>query len=367
MAKATKGGYYAGPSPLSPVFRCSRMTSPPSLNPPVRVGRKPGIYMTWDECNAQVLKFAAAKYKKFPTLAEAQAFVEGADAQVRSAVANPASPPLDRVGMEHGKRKEVESDVPTAKRQKRGEADAAPKRAVDPVFGASSRGAGKGREVWCDGSSRGNGKKSATAGIGVFWSHEVGASNLSERLPGKLQTNNRAEMYASRHSAAVARILETDPHPELPLTICTDSEYTIGVFSKWLSSWLRRGWKTSQNKPVMNKDLILYVLSLLSLRTPSDAGPSAPAMANVTFRKVKAHVGIEGNEMADRLANNGALMPVAEDRDFEKLAKENENKLRERRGASISSIEDARWGVEVEEGDLLTQEDLTALEQKQDF
>ncbi|GAA5948488.1 hypothetical protein JCM21900_002726 [Sporobolomyces salmonicolor] len=338
MAKATKGGYYA-----------------------VRVGRKPGIYMTWDECNAQVLKFAAAKYKKFPTLAEAQAFVEGADAQVKPAVANAASRPLDRVGVEHGKRKEVESDGRTAKRQKRGEADGPPKRAVDPVFGASSRGAGKGREVWCDGSSRGNGKKSATAGIGVFWSHEVGASNLSERLPGKLQTNNRAEMYA------VARILETDPHPELPLTICTDSEYTIGVFSKWLSSWLRRGWKTSQNKPVMNKDLILYVLSLLSLRTPSDAGPSAPAMANVTFRKVKAHVGIEGNEMADRLANNGALMPVAEDRDFEKLAKENENKLRERRGASISSIEDARWDVEVEEGDLLTQADLTALEQKQDF
>jgi hypothetical protein len=26
---------------------------------------------------------------------------------------------------------------------------------------------------------------------------------------------------------AIARILETDPHPHLPLTICTDSEYTI--------------------------------------------------------------------------------------------------------------------------------------------
>lgn len=31
------------------------------------------------------------------------------------------------------------------------------------------------RRVYCDGSSRGNGKKGAVAGIGVFWSHEEGA------------------------------------------------------------------------------------------------------------------------------------------------------------------------------------------------
>lgn len=33
----------------------------------------------------------------------------------------------------------------------------------------------EGRRVYCDGSSRGNGQKGAVAGIGVFWSHEVGA------------------------------------------------------------------------------------------------------------------------------------------------------------------------------------------------
>ncbi|GAA5859212.1 hypothetical protein JCM1840_003802 [Sporobolomyces johnsonii] len=375
MARASKGGYYA-----------------------VRVGRKPGIYTTWDECNAQVNKFTAAKFKKFPTLAEAVAFVgsahaqvespfatpvppplgghqveaetsvQGADAQVESPAANPVPlplgahriPSLGAPRIEYGERNEVYPGEPAAKRQKRGEADPVPpQRAVDPVFGASSSGKGKGkaREVWCDGSSRGNGGKRAAAGIGVFWSHEFGASNLSERLPGQLQTNNRAELYA------VARVLETDPHPELPLTICTDSVYTIKVFSTWITEWLRRDWKTSRNKPVLNKDLVLYVLSLLSLRTPIDAGPSTSHTANVTFRKVKAHVGIEGNEMADRLANNGALMPVAEDRDFEQLARENEEKLRARRGASISSIEDASWGVEVDEGNPLTQEDPEAVEQ----
>ena len=41
----------------------------------VRVGKKPGIYMTWPECEAQVKGFPGAKYKSFPTKAEAEAFV----------------------------------------------------------------------------------------------------------------------------------------------------------------------------------------------------------------------------------------------------------------------------------------------------
>ncbi|CAG8828723.1 35447_t:CDS:1, partial [Racocetra persica] len=39
--------------------------------------RKTGIYLTWDECKAQVNKFRNAMYKKFPTRTEAQNFIEG--------------------------------------------------------------------------------------------------------------------------------------------------------------------------------------------------------------------------------------------------------------------------------------------------
>ena len=38
----------------------------------VWVGAKPGIYKTWPECQRQVAGFPKAKYKSFPTLAEAQ-------------------------------------------------------------------------------------------------------------------------------------------------------------------------------------------------------------------------------------------------------------------------------------------------------
>ena len=43
----------------------------------VRVGKTPGIYLTWDDCKAMVDGYPGAKYKSFPSLAEAEAFLEG--------------------------------------------------------------------------------------------------------------------------------------------------------------------------------------------------------------------------------------------------------------------------------------------------
>lgn len=40
----------------------------------VREGKTPGIYLTWDECRAQVDGFSGAVYKSFSTMAEAEAF-----------------------------------------------------------------------------------------------------------------------------------------------------------------------------------------------------------------------------------------------------------------------------------------------------
>lgn len=208
-------------------------------------------------------------------------------------------------------------------------------------------------------------------------------------------------------SQAVARILESDPHPDLPLTICSDSQYTIDgkliptpslckacppfsaltgsthtVFSKWIPGWRRREWKNSEGKPVANQDLIRYVLSLLALRTRPDSASSSSsssssdsALANITFQKVKAHVGIEGNERADQFANNGALLPAVPERDFERAAEDNRRKLeaRNRGGATaapVPKLDEVEWSVELgelEEGDLLDEEELRRLSETQDF
>lgn len=41
----------------------------------VKVGRKCGIFRSWDDCKAQVTGFSGAVYKSFPTLTEAEAYL----------------------------------------------------------------------------------------------------------------------------------------------------------------------------------------------------------------------------------------------------------------------------------------------------
>jgi len=43
----------------------------------VRVGKTPGIYLTWDDCKAMVDGYPGAKYKSFSNIAEAEAFLRG--------------------------------------------------------------------------------------------------------------------------------------------------------------------------------------------------------------------------------------------------------------------------------------------------
>lgn len=43
----------------------------------VRKGRKPGIYSTWAECQAQTRGFSGAIFKKFGTKEEAQVYIQG--------------------------------------------------------------------------------------------------------------------------------------------------------------------------------------------------------------------------------------------------------------------------------------------------
>ena len=50
----------------------------------VKVGRQPGIYTTWDLCRAQVDGYKGAIHKKFPTRAEAEAWLAPAGTTVES-------------------------------------------------------------------------------------------------------------------------------------------------------------------------------------------------------------------------------------------------------------------------------------------
>jgi ribonuclease HI len=77
-------------------------------------------------------------------------------------------------------------------------------------------------------------------------------------------------------------------------------------------------------------------------------------------------VGIDGNEEADRLANNGAMSPEVEERDFEKETAKNERRLREK-GTGTKVVDEIQFEVDCEEGDLLSEDELKRMEQDQDF
>lgn len=77
---------------------------------------------------------------------------------------------------------------------------------------------------------------------------------------------------------------------------------------------MRNGFLTSDGKPVKNRALIKYLAALLHARRKTSQ--------SVEFKHVRGHVGIEGNEAADQLANLGATMPVVPERDWEKLEKQ---------------------------------------------
>ena len=134
--------------------------------------------------------------------------------------------------------------------------------------------------VWTDGCCENNGKKDAKAGVGIYWS-EKNPFNISERLPGNLQTNNRAEIFA------VIRAIETSIEKDKCLVIYTDSIYVINC----------HGTKN----PKKNLDLVMRMNDLIKERK-----------GKVVFKYVRGHHGNEGNEQADKLAYLGSQKPFVE-------------------------------------------------------
>ena len=65
--------------------------------------------------------------------------------------------------------------------------------------------------VYTDGSSHGNGKRGSIAGYGVYWADPLyHRQNVAARLPGPVQTNNRAEL------TALLPAISTHPDPSPP-------------------------------------------------------------------------------------------------------------------------------------------------------
>ncbi|NP_001272738.1 ribonuclease H1 [Otolemur garnettii] len=266
--------------------RCSQGCCRLGMFYAVRRGRKTGVFLTWNECRAQVDRFPAARFKKFATEDEAWAFVR-----------NSASPD----GSEGLENKHVqESQMKTSKRPRepldRDEGDSAEPCAKHLRQDAEAAAPSVGKDafsymgdsvvVYTDGCCSSNGRRRARAGIGVYWGpgHPL---NVGIRLPGR-QTNQRAEIHAACKAIEQAKAQNINK-----LVLYTDSMFTINGITNWVQGWKKNGWRTSTGKEVINKE---DFMALEELTQDMD----------IQWMHIPGHSGFTGNEEADRLAREGA-------------------------------------------------------------
>ena len=133
--------------------------------------------------------------------------------------------------------------------------------------------------AYTDGACRGN---PGPGGWGALLRNDLGERELSGSDPAT--TNNRMELMG-----AIAVLEALAPGAEVELH--TDSQYVQLGITEWISNWKRRGWKTSDKKPVKNEDLWKRLDLALARHT-------------VEWRWVKGHAGDVMNERADELARN---------------------------------------------------------------
>jgi ribonuclease HI len=172
--------------------------------------------------------------------------------------------------------------------------------------------------IYTDGSSRGNPGPGGWAAILITEckplavSHQQLATQECEEevieLGGRedMTTNNRMELMGAirglkeidgRKWKVESRMNpeSTTLHPQLStVEICTDSEYVKKGMTEWIDGWIKRGWKTSTKKPVLNQDL------WEALKHEEDRLKQEGV--HVTWKYVPAHVGIALNERADTIA-----------------------------------------------------------------
>ncbi len=79
--------------------------------------------------------------------------------------------------------------------------------------------------------------------------------------------------------------------------IYSDNDYCVKGFNIWLDDWKDRGWRKANKKPIKHRQLWKQVDELRSRKY-------------VEVLKVKAHSGIEGNEIADSLAVDAARSDI---------------------------------------------------------
>ena len=147
--------------------------------------------------------------------------------------------------------------------------------------------------IYTDGSARGNPDGPGGYGAVIIYVDPKGKTHVKEISEGfEKTTNNRMELMG------VIAGLEALNRP-CEIELYSDSQYVIKAFNDhWIDNWIKKGWKKSDGKPVLNIDLWQRLLT-------------AARSHCITWHWVKGHAGHKENERCDELATNAAdnLLP----------------------------------------------------------
>jgi len=228
----------------------------------VWAGRNTGVFTSWAYTKNQVDKFPQARYKSFKTQQEAEAaYIAG-----RS-----------------------ETSIITIKKNKNKKKLNVPfKGEMEHIDFDIDHSANFDVNIFCDGACDPN-PGEAGSGLAVYR-----GGKLVELLYGLYNaqgTNNSAELNALYQAFHIAKE-EIDQGNTVQI-LC-DSKYSINCVTNWAFNWERKGWKRKTEGDIKNLDIIQQSHELYKR-----------LKGKVVVSHVSAHVGIEGNELADRMSAYG--------------------------------------------------------------
>ncbi len=311
----------------------------------VRVGRNPGVYDTWDECQREVTGYPRAAFKSFGTVEEAWEFVNVSAPktvynfnteniypqrtfyQQRSSSIyedeesdiddddepvipqrNTSNTVLSDTDIRRFVNKAVElvlnKPISSSSSNSLSTVQSTLPNSIDIHFPPTAVNISLSKDIvenptrtiqaYTDGSCFNNGSKtkSVVGGIGVhFVNNDL--DDISEPYCSFKVTNQRTEL------AAIKTCLEAVAHIDKFLVIYSDSQYSIKCIQNWIFGWARNNWKTSQGTPVENMDLLKDIIDLIGDRFTA-------FKKGVQFVHVRGHQSNKGNNTADVLAVAGS-------------------------------------------------------------
>ena len=137
--------------------------------------------------------------------------------------------------------------------------------------------------IYCDGGCSPNPGESGS-GVAVYRGGRV--SELWYGLYETMGTNNTAELNALYESLLIA---QKESAAGNKVEVKCDSMYSINCVKIWASGWEKKGW-TKKGGAIKNLEIIKLTYALYN-----------QIKHKVSLSHIKAHTGLEGNELADRM------------------------------------------------------------------